>query len=117
MKAEELLIEIENVSIKIKSNFKRNNDDIDKLLDILDHFIQLSADRFMSLGDVDHLHIEEDNYTPYIVHPDDIIQAKNYTNSILLKLISSDKEEDELRIERASRLLAHMSGRGGNKYI
>jgi hypothetical protein len=68
----------------------------------------------MTLGDPDHINIEEIDYTPYIVNPEDIIQAKNYTSSILLKLISSE-DDDETRMERASRLLAHMSGRGGKK--
>lgn len=112
--SENLLDQIESISIDIKSNLKKPQlDKTDQLLDLLDNLIQQSADRFMSLGDADHMNIEEDDYSPYIVHPDDLIQAKNYTNVILLRLISN--EEDEVRMERASRILAHMSGRGGTK--
>lgn len=116
--SENLLEQIEYVSNEIKSNIKKTSTKkLDQLLNLLDDLIQLSADRFMSLGDIDRMDIEEDSYTPYIVHPDDIIKARNYSSFILLKLISFEYdhliEDDNSRIERASRILAHMSGRGG----
>ncbi|KAI8352100.1 putative methyltransferase-domain-containing protein [Blakeslea trispora] len=60
----------------------------------------------------------QDEIELYRVHPQDLVRARQYTNAILLKLISleylfNDDQDDE-RMERASRLLAHMSGRGGN---
>ncbi|KAI7897967.1 putative methyltransferase-domain-containing protein [Cokeromyces recurvatus] len=90
---------------------------VDKLLDLLDELIQLSADRFMSLGDSEHFDIqEEDHEQQYIVHPDDLIRARDYSNSVLLKIISTEfifhDDKDDERIERASRIVAHMSGRG-----
>lgn len=119
-KSDSLLEKIEDLSNLAKSSGKKGNtarDYIDNLLDVLDDLIRLSADRFMSLGDIDHDEIEEEEYEQYIVHPNDIIKAKEYSSSILLKLISTEilfgDDKDDERMERASRLLAHMSGRGG----
>lgn len=121
-KSDDLLVKIEDFSNLAKtSGFKSKGDTlrdaIDNLLDVLDDLIRLSADRFMSLGDIDHDDIEEEEYEQYIVHPNDIIRAKGYSSAILLKLISAEilfeDDKDEERMERASRLLAHMSGRGG----
>jgi hypothetical protein len=71
----------------------------------------------MSLGYADHFEIQDEEYEQYIVHPNDILRAKTFSSSILLKLISADllfeDDQDDERMERASRLLAHMSGRGG----
>lgn len=123
-KSDDLLEKIEDLSNLAKSSgykYKGNavRDYIDRLLDVLDDLIRLSADRFMSLGDVDHDDIEEEEYEQYIVHPNDIIRAKGYSSAILLKLISAEilfeDDKDDERMERASRLLAHMSGRGGIK--
>lgn len=123
-KSDDLLEKIEDLSNLVKSSgYKCKGsavrDYIDRLLDVLDDLIRLSADRFMSLGDVDHDDIEEEEYEQYIVHPNDIIRAKGYSSAILLKLISAEilfeDDKDDERMERASRLLAHMSGRGGIK--
>lgn len=121
-KSDDLLVKIEDLSSLVKaSGYKSKGntlrDYIDSLLDVLDDLIRLSADRFMSLGDIDHDDIEEEEYEQYIVHPNDIIRAKGYSSPILLKLISAEvlfeDDKDDERMERASRLLAHMSGRGG----
>lgn len=116
----DLLERIEDLSNSVKSFGKKTQQKkqfVDTLLDVLDDLIRLSADRFMSLGDTVHFEIQDDEYEQYIVHPDDIIRAKSFSSSILLKLISADllfeDDRDDERIERASRLLAHMSGRGG----
>ncbi|CAO3608327.1 unnamed protein product [Mucor fragilis] len=120
-KSDDLLVKIEDLSSLVKaSGYKSKGntlrDYIDSLLDVLDDLIRLSADRFMSLGDIDHDDIEEEEYEQYIVHPNDIIRAKGYSSPILLKLISAEvlfeDDKDDERMERASRLLAHMSGRG-----
>lgn len=118
---EGLLERIEELSNLVKCSKKgdeKTRDYIDSLLDVLDSLILLSADRFMTLGDSNVNDIQDETYTQYIVHPQDIIKAKNYTSSLLLKLISTEMmfhdDQDDERIERASRLLAHMSGRGGN---
>ncbi|CEP12993.1 hypothetical protein [Parasitella parasitica] len=121
MKNSDLLLEqIEDLSnlakfsAKTKGNTTR--DYVDSLLDVLDELIRLSADRFMSLGDIDHDEIKEEDYKQYIVHPDDIITAKKYSSFILLKLISAEMlfedDKDDERMGRAARLMAHMSGRG-----
>ncbi|OBZ86555.1 Protein-lysine N-methyltransferase rrg1 [Choanephora cucurbitarum] len=113
--SESLLNEVESISSSIRSIGKCSDKTkayIDQLLDVLDNLIQLSADRFMCLGDYG----QDDEYEPYIVHPQDLIRARQYTNTILLKLISAEylfeDDRDDERMERASRLLAHMSGRG-----
>ena len=123
-KSDDLLEKIEDLSNLAKSSSKKGNaarDYVDNLLDVLDDLIRLSADRFMSLGDVDHDEIEDEEYEQYIVHPNDIIRAKEYSSSILLKLISTEilfeDDKDDERMERASRLLEHMSGRGGIQNI
>ncbi|KAI9480723.1 MAG: putative methyltransferase-domain-containing protein [Benjaminiella poitrasii] len=113
--ADDLLDKIEETSHSVKLSGKKGN--VDKLLDLLDELIQLSADRFISLGDTEHFDIQdEDNEKQYIVHPDDLIRARNYCNLVLLKLISTElmfnDDKDDERIERASRILSHMSGRG-----
>ncbi|KAI8642171.1 putative methyltransferase-domain-containing protein [Parasitella parasitica] len=100
-------------SAKTKGNTAR--DYIDRLLDALEELIGLSAHLFMSFGDIDHDEIEEEEYKQYIVHPNDIKTARKYSNFILVKLISSemlfeDGKDDE-RINKAGRLIAHMSGR------
>ncbi|KAI8979917.1 putative methyltransferase-domain-containing protein [Pilobolus umbonatus] len=89
------------------------------MLDILDYLIQLSADRYMDLDDINEICIEDkQDYKPYLVHPDDIVRAKELASSLLLRMISGemilDDDKDEDRMERSSRLLAHMAGRGGN---
>jgi hypothetical protein len=116
VKPEELLDKIEDLSNLAKSSGKNGGSKtqkyIDSLLDVLDELIQLSADRFMSLDDD-----EEEESEQYIIHPNDIIKAKEFSSFLLLKLISTElifnDDQDDTRIERASRLLAHMSGRGG----
>lgn len=116
---EELLDKIEELSSLAKSSGKhgglKTRNYIDSLLDNLDNLIQLSADRFMSLDN----NSDEEEQQQYIVHPNDIIKAKEFSSFLLLKLISTelmfDDEQDDTRIERASRLLAHMSGRGGKE--
>lgn len=119
-----LLERIEDLSNLVKSSGKNGGentrDDMDSLLDALDSLILLSADRFMTLGDSNSNDIEDETYKQYIVHPHDIIQAKGYSSSLLLKLISTEMmfndDKDDERMERASRLLAHMSGRGGKNF-
>lgn len=118
IKADDLLDQIEDLSNLAKSCSKKGGKDhVDALLDSLDKLISLSADRFMTLGDSNHNDIEDEEYEQYIVHPNDLIKAKSFCSSILLKLISTEltfeDEKDDERMERASRLLAHMSGRGG----
>jgi hypothetical protein len=120
-KPDDILERIEDLSNLAKSSGKkggeRTRDYIDSLLDVLDSLILLSADRFMTLGDSNSNDIEDEEYEQYIVHPEDIIKAKGYSSSLLLKLISTEMmfndDKDDERMERASRLLAHMSGRGG----
>lgn len=117
IKADDLLDQIEDLSNLAKSCSKKGGKDhVDALLDSLDKLVSLSADRFMTLGDSNHNDIEDEEYEQYIVHPNDLIKAKGFCSSILLKLISTElifeDEKDDERMERASRLLAHMSGRG-----
>jgi hypothetical protein len=118
-KPDDLLERIEDLSNSAKSFGKtmKAKQYTDTLLDVLDDLIRLSADRFMSLGDADHFEIQDQEYEQYIVHPNDILRAKAFSSSILLKLISAEllfeDDQDDERMERASRLLAHMSGRGG----
>jgi hypothetical protein len=85
-------------------------------LDLLDNLIQLSADRFMDL-EAPGISVEEQDYKQYIIHPDDIVKARTLTSHLLLRVISSDilvqDDKDDDRMDRSSRLLAHMSGRGG----
>jgi hypothetical protein len=89
---------------------------LDKMLDLLDNLIQLSADRFMDL-EAPGISVEEQDYKQYIIHPDDIVKARTLTSHLLLRVISSDilvqDDKDDDRMDRSSRLLAHMSGRGG----
>ncbi|KAI8977465.1 putative methyltransferase-domain-containing protein [Mycotypha africana] len=125
--SEELLREIEELSSLIRFQYKRKDaeakQNILSLLNALEQLIQLSADRFLSLDVEGYLPAEEEEQqrSEFIVHPDDLLRAKDYSASILLKLISTeisfpdnkqDEDENESRMERASRILAHMSGRG-----
>ncbi|GAA5802710.1 hypothetical protein HPULCUR_008184 [Helicostylum pulchrum] len=112
-----LLERIEQVSNLAKYSGKKGGaHNYDTLLDLLDTLIQLSADRFMTLGDSNIEDSENEAYQQYVIHPTDIIKAKGYASGLLLKIISTEilfeDDKDDERMERASRLLAHMSGRG-----
>ncbi|KAI8077484.1 putative methyltransferase-domain-containing protein [Thamnidium elegans] len=112
-----ILERIEQVSNLAKySGKKEGARNYDNLLDLLDNLIQLSADRFMTLGDSNIEDSENEAYQQYVIHPTDIIKAKGYAGGLLLKIISTEilfnDDKDDERMERASRLLAHMSGRG-----
>lgn len=113
MKVEDLLESIEECTINSFVNKKRQKEPVDKMLDKLDELLELSTHIYLDLN------FPEEQEEHCVVSFNDIRKASEMTSSILLKLVSCEimfnDEQDDERIERASRLLAHMSGRGGNR--
>ncbi|ORE17703.1 hypothetical protein BCV71DRAFT_180941 [Rhizopus microsporus] len=113
MTAEDLLNVIEEIKTKILIHKKNQKESIDVILSKLEELIELSTHVYLDLNYTD---IEQKDHCA--VNFNDIRRANDITNSLLLKIVSSDitfdDNHDDERIERASRILAHMSGRGGN---
>lgn len=114
MKVEDLLELIESSTSNSFVNKKRQKEPVDTMLDRLDQLIELSTHIYLDTNFDDQ---EEDRC---IVSFNDMRKANEMTNSIIIKIVSceimfNDGKDDE-RIERASRILAHMSGRGGKKF-
>ncbi|RCI06124.1 hypothetical protein CU098_013661 [Rhizopus stolonifer] len=110
MKVEDLLELIESSTSNSFVNKKRQKEPVDTMLDRLDQLIELSTHIYLDTNFDDQ---EEDRC---IVSFNDMRKANEMTNSIIIKIVSceimfNDGKDDE-RIERASRILAHMSGRG-----
>lgn len=112
MTVEDLLNVIEEIKTKILIHKKNQKESIDVILSKLEELIELSTHVYLDLNYTD---IEQRDHCA--VNFNDIRRANDITNSLLLKIVSSDiifdDDHDDERIERASRILAHMSGRGG----
>ncbi|KAG1145497.1 hypothetical protein G6F37_001523 [Rhizopus arrhizus] len=110
MKVEDLLESIEECTINSFVNKKRQKEPVDKMLDKLDELLELSTHIYLDLN------FPEEQEEHCVVSFNDMRKASEMTSSILLKLVSCEimfnDEQDDERMERASRLLAHMSGRG-----
>ncbi|PHZ11316.1 uncharacterized protein RHIMIDRAFT_257298 [Rhizopus microsporus ATCC 52813] len=111
MTAEDLLNVIEEIKTKVLIHKKNQRESIDGILSKLEELIELSTHVYLDLNYTD---IEQRDHCA--VNFNDIRRANDITNSLLLKIVSSDitfdDDHDDERIERASRILAHMSGRG-----
>ncbi|KAI8364796.1 putative methyltransferase-domain-containing protein [Radiomyces spectabilis] len=84
----------------------------------MEQLVQWSYDRYTNIELVDGEEEEKEEDT-YRVHPHDIMRANQLAGPLLLKIVSGEMlledDLDDERSNRAARLLAHLSGRGGFK--
>ncbi|KAI9498668.1 putative methyltransferase-domain-containing protein [Zychaea mexicana] len=89
-----------------------NGAEIDAALDMLEQLILWSYDRYTNIELEDGCEEEGEEQT-YRVHPHDIVRANQICGSFLVKIVSGDWGEwQDDRVDKAARLLAHLSGRG-----
>lgn len=87
--------------------------EVDAALTLLEQLVQQSYDCYttIELSDGQEMHDEEGAENR--VTQDHIQQANKVAGAFLVKIVSGLMELDDEQVERAARLLAHLSGRGG----
>lgn len=91
-----------------------HHQEIDSALTLLEQLVQQSYDCYttIELSDGQEMHDDaEDSETR--VTQDHIGQANRIASAFLVKIVSGEMGWDDEQVERAARLLAHLSGRGG----
>ena len=116
---EEIIEKIETSVHRALVRGKQNHEngaEIDSALDMLEQIIQWSYDRYTNIELEDGY--EEGEEETWRVHPRHIVRANQICGSFLVKIVSGDLGEwQDDRGEKAARLLAHLSGRGGKNFV
>ncbi|KAF7723176.1 hypothetical protein EC973_002311 [Apophysomyces ossiformis] len=88
---------------------------LDTAFDQLDDLIRRSYDRYTNIELEDGKEEEKEEETDR-VYPHHITQANHMASAILVKVVAGDMsvgdDKDDDRMERAAKILAHLSGRG-----
>lgn len=86
---------------------------VDAALSALEDLIQWSYDRYTNI-ELEDGQEEEKEEEVYRVHPHHIRRANQIAGSFLVRVVAGEMSGgDEERTEKAARLVAHLSGRGG----
>ncbi|KAG0175710.1 Vacuolar protein-sorting-associated protein 28 [Apophysomyces sp. BC1034] len=88
---------------------------LDSILDHLDDLIQWSYDRYTNI-ELEDGREEEKEEEANQIQSQHISQANQMASSVLVKIVAGEMvvgdDKDDERMERAARILAHLSGRG-----
>ena len=88
--------------------------EMDTALTLLEQLVQQSYDCFttIELSDGQEMHDDAEDSENRVTQ-DHIRQANRIASAFLVKIVSGEMGWDDEQVERAARLLAHLSGRGG----